>query len=73
MICYKDKTFCPKSDAKNPKCVECDRFFDKNAYEKNCKERGFKMPISWFLKPPCGDTDTENFIVNFKEGQNDRA
>jgi len=69
MMCYKDKTFCPKSDKKNPKCVECYRFFDKNIYEKNCKERGFKMPIAWFLKPPCGDMNTENFIVNFKEGQ----
>lgn len=50
---YRDKTFCPKSDRNNPKCVQCDRFFDREAYARTCEKAGFEIPVAWFLKPPC--------------------
>lgn len=62
---YKDKTFCPKSDRNNPKCLSCDRFFDKEEYERFCEKEGFEIPVCWFLEPPCGDTDA----TNSKEGE----
>lgn len=70
-LSYRDRAFCPKSDRNNPKCVKCDRFFDKAEYEYLCAKKGFKMPVCWFLEPPCGDTDKENFVVNLnKESDN---
>lgn len=50
---YKDKTFCPKADKNNPKCIQCDRFFDENEYNISCAKAGFKIPVAWFLEPPC--------------------
>ena len=50
---YKDKTFCPESDRNNPKCLSCDRFFDEQEYLKACDRTGYKIPVSWFLEPPC--------------------
>lgn len=50
---YKDKTFCPKADKNNPKCIQCDRFFDENEYNKFCIKAGFEIPVAWFLEPPC--------------------
>lgn len=61
---YKDKTFCPKSDRNNPKCLSCDCFFDEQEHLKACDRTGYTIPVSWFLKPPCGDTDA----TNLKEG-----
>lgn len=66
-LSYRDRAFCPKSDRNNPKCVQCDRYFDKAEYEYLCAKKGFKMPICWFVNPPCGDKDTENFVVNLKK------
>lgn len=60
---YKDKTFCPKSDKDNPKCVQCERFFDKEEYDRVCAKEGFEIPVCWFLEPSCEDTD----IINLKE------
>lgn len=50
---YKDKTFCPKADKNNPKCIQCDRFFDENEYNEACVKAGFEIPVAWFLEPPC--------------------
>jgi hypothetical protein len=50
---YKDKTFCPKADKNNSKCIQCDRFFDENEYNEACVKEGFEIPVSWFLEPPC--------------------
>lgn len=50
---YKDKTFCPKADKNNPKCIQCDRFFDSNEYNIACEKAGFEIPVAWFLEPPC--------------------
>jgi hypothetical protein len=53
MNTYKDKTFCPKADKNNSKCIQCDRFFDENEYNEACVKEGFEIPVSWFLEPPC--------------------
>lgn len=50
---YKDKTFCPESDRNDPKCLSCDRFFDEQEYLKACDRTGYKIPVAWFLEPPC--------------------
>lgn len=64
---YRDRTFCPKSDKDNPKCLSCYRFFDKEEYNRVCDEIGYEIPVLWFLEPPCGDKDTENFVVKLKQ------
>lgn len=64
---YRDKTFCPKSDKDNHKCVQCDRYFDKAEYDRISEKNGWKEPVCWFLEPPCGDKDKENFVVNLKK------
>ena len=50
---YKDKTFCRFGDENNEKCRECDRYFDREKYRKHCEQRGFDMPIAWFVEKPC--------------------
>ena len=50
---YLDRTFCPKSNKGDPKCLSCDRFFDKQKYRKVCDKIGYEIPVSWFLEPPC--------------------
>ena len=57
---YKDKTFCPKSDKDNPKCLHCDRFFDREEYDKTCAKEGFEIPVCWFLEPPCEEKGKES-------------
>ena len=50
---YKDKTFCPESDKGNPKCLQCERFFDEQEYLNACDRTGYEIPVAWFLEPPC--------------------
>ena len=64
-LSYRDRAFCQKSDRNNPKCVLCDRFFDREAYDKTCEKRGFEIPVAWFLEPPCRNNDA----TNLKEGE----
>ena len=64
-LSYRDRAFCPKSDRNNPKCVQCDRFFDREAYDKTCEKSGFEIPVAWFLEPPCRNNDA----TNLKEGE----
>ena len=52
MIVYKDKTHC-RGYKNSEKCKACDRYFNQKEYDKFCKKRGFKLPISFFTKPLC--------------------
>ena len=49
MICYKDKTFCPKTECLN---AECPRRFDKAAYKEFCEKHGGEFPVAWFCTVP---------------------
>ena len=68
MLCYKDKTFCPSGDKNSEKCKACDRYFDREAYRKFCEQRGFDVPIAWFVEKPCNEAGTpEKPNFEFKE------
>ena len=58
MICYRDKTHC-RGYNNSEKCKACDRYFNQKEYDKFCKERGFKLPISFFTEPLCKDEKDE--------------
>ena len=65
---YKDKTFCPKSDRNNPKCIHCERFFDREEYDKTCAKAGFEIPVAWFLKPSC-EKENKDVLERIKNGE----
>lgn len=68
---YRDKTFCPKSDRNNPRCFQCDRFFNEQEYLKACDRTGYEIPVSWFLEPPCEKTTKES-VKNDNTNNNGR-
>ena len=53
-MAYLDRTFCSISDAKNKKCRACYAYLDREKYDANCKRLKYKIPISFYLEPPCG-------------------
>lgn len=56
MLCYKDKSFCVNS---NDKCGKCDRYFDKQEYDKFCAKCGTEMYVSWIARPDNCPQKTE--------------